>query len=123
MSFLSNPPADLWQRVYRHRLFWPVVVLVVMLLANVVYRHDFLSISMLNGHLYGSPVDIVRLAAPRALVAVGMTLVIATGGIDLSVGAVIAITGAMACLSISKLGDQNSLGGVFTALGLGLVVA
>ena len=32
------------------------------------------------------------------LVALGMTLVIATGGIDLSVGAVVAISGAVACL-------------------------
>ncbi|STP22564.1 ABC transporter permease [Escherichia coli] len=33
-------------------------------------------------------------AAPVALLAIGMTLVIATGGIDLSVGAVMAIAGA-----------------------------
>ena len=35
-------------------------------------------------------------AAPVALLAIGMTLVIATGGIDLSVGAVMAIAGATA---------------------------
>ena len=41
-----------------------------------------------------------------------MTLVIATGGIDLSVGAVVAIAGALACLHISDAADQDSVGGV-----------
>ena len=49
------------------------------------------------------------------LVALGMTLVIATGGIDLSVGAVVAISGAVACLLISQRDDQNSVGGVLVA--------
>ena len=49
---------------------------------------------MQDGHLYGSLIDILRISAPLMLVALGMTLVIATGGIDLSVGAVVAIAGA-----------------------------
>ncbi len=44
--------------------------------------------------MFGSPIDILNRAAPVALLAIGMTLVIATGGIDLSVGAVMAIAGA-----------------------------
>ncbi len=39
-----------------------------------------------DGRLFGSPIDILNRAAPVALLAIGMTLVIATGGIDLSVG-------------------------------------
>jgi len=62
----------------------------------------------------------VRLSAPHMLVALGMTFVIATGGIDLSVGSVVAISGAVACLHISQQGDQNGLGGVLVALLLGL---
>ena len=53
-----------------------------------------------DGHLYGSLVDIVNRAAPLAIVALGMTLVIATRGIDISVGAVVAISGAVAALMI-----------------------
>lgn len=49
---------------------------------------------MQDGRLFGSPIDILNRAAPVALLAIGMTLVIATGGIDLSVGAVMAIAGA-----------------------------
>ncbi|WP_217548655.1 ABC transporter permease [Streptomyces sp. GbtcB6] len=56
-------------------------------------------------------------AAPFALIAVGQTLVILTGGIDLSVGSVIAVS-AMASASVVK-GHPERL---FTALLVGLVV-
>ena len=49
-----------------------------------------------------------------------MTLVIATGGIDLSVGAVVAISGAVACLQISVArATRTALGAVLTAVGAG----
>ncbi len=51
---------------------------------------------MLDGHLFGAPIDVLNRAAPLVLVATGMTLVIATRGIDISVGAVVAIAGAAA---------------------------
>ncbi|SCG44469.1 monosaccharide ABC transporter membrane protein, CUT2 family (TC 3.A.1.2.-) [Micromonospora echinaurantiaca] len=101
-----------------HRLFWPALVLVIMILANTIYRPGFLSIEVKNGNLYGTPVDILRLSAPLMLVALGMTLVIATGGIDLSVGSLCAISGAIACVVISQAPDPNSLSTVFTALAL-----
>ncbi|GAB3337978.1 ABC transporter permease [Micromonospora halotolerans] len=119
---MSNRTAG-YRALTTHRLFWPVVVLVGMLAANTVYRPGFLSVQMRDGHLYGSLIDILRLSAPLILVALGMTLVIATGGIDLSVGSLCAISGAIACLHISQQRDQNSLGGVLTALALGLGVA
>ncbi|GIH93571.1 ABC transporter permease [Planobispora siamensis] len=106
--------------VIGHRLFWPGVVLALLLLANVLFTPGFLSIQMKDGHLYGSLVDIARFGAPLILVAVGMTLVIATGGIDLSVGSVVAISGALSCLWISGLGDQQDVGGVLVAVGLAL---
>ncbi|MFV2114683.1 ABC transporter permease [Micromonospora sp. LOL_025] len=101
-----------------HRLFWPALVLAIMIAANTVYRPGFLSVEVKNGHLYGTPVDILRLSAPLILVALGMTLVIATGGIDLSVGSLSAISGAIACLYISETADQNSVATVLTALAL-----
>jgi galactofuranose transport system permease protein len=106
--------------VYRHRLFWPLAILAFLLLINLVQGTGFFKVEMKDGHLYGSLIDILRNGAPLILVALGMSLVIATTGIDLSVGAVVAISGALACLHISKLGDQNSLGGVLTAVGLAL---
>jgi galactofuranose transport system permease protein len=38
------------------------------------------------------------------------------------VGSVVAICGALACLRISQQGDQNSVGGVLSAIGLALVL-
>jgi galactofuranose transport system permease protein len=104
----------------RHRLFWPSLVLALLLLLNVVFTHNFFSIRMQQGHLYGSLISILLFGAPLILVALGMTLVIATGGIDLSVGAVLAIGGALACLYISKESNQNSVTGTLVAVGIAL---
>jgi simple sugar transport system permease protein len=104
--------------VTKMRLFWPSVVLVALLAGNLMANPDFFSIRLRDGHLYGSLIDVLRASTPLVLVALGMTLIIATGGIDLSVGSVMAISGAVACLYVSNLDDQNSLTGVLTAVGL-----
>ncbi|MBN1172508.1 MAG: ABC transporter permease [Micromonosporaceae bacterium] len=106
----------------RHRLFWPVMLLVLLLLSNLFFTPDFFSIQMKQGHLYGSLIDILHFGAPLILVSLGMTLVIATGGIDLSVGAVVSISGALACWTISQQSDQGSLGVVVMAVALSLGV-
>ncbi|MDG4780202.1 ABC transporter permease [Micromonospora sp. WMMD961] len=118
-----NATMGRYRAVTGHRLFWPVAVLVVMLAANTIYRPGFLSIELKDGHLYGSPIDILRLSAPLILVALGMTLVISTGGIDLSVGSICAISGAIACMYISQQPDQNSLAVVLTALAMAMGVS
>ena len=110
-------------RLLRHRLGWPVLTLVVLLVSNLFFTPDFFAVELREGHLYGSLIDIVRFGAPLILVSLGMTLVIATGGIDLSVGSVVAICGALACLRISELADQNSVPGVLLAVGLALGLA
>jgi galactofuranose transport system permease protein len=104
------------KRIIKHHLFWPLCVLGALLLFNLIYSADFFSIVLRDGHLYGSLIDILNFGAPLILVAIGMTLVIATKGIDLSVGSIVAISGAISCLSISKGADQNSLGLVLTAV-------
>ena len=92
----------------KHRLAWPVIALAALLLLNQVFRPDFLSLRMQDGHLYGSLIDIMRNGAPTILIALGMTLVIATRGIDLSVGAVVAIAGAASCAYIAASPDPGS---------------
>jgi ribose/xylose/arabinose/galactoside ABC-type transport system permease subunit len=109
--------------VTRHRLFWPAAALVLLLLLNVLFTPNFFHIEMREGHLYGSLIDILRVGAPLILVSLGMTLVIATGGIDLSVGSVVAISGALACLHISGEADQNAIGGVLAAVALALALS
>lgn len=75
--------------------FWPIAAFAIMLLYNLIFTKGFFSIEIRNDRLYGSLIDILHRSIPVMLIAIGMTLVIATGGIDLSVGAVVAISGAM----------------------------
>ncbi|GKW04520.1 sugar ABC transporter permease [Pectobacterium carotovorum subsp. carotovorum] len=70
--------------------------LVAILLIDSMVAPNFFSLHIQDGRLFGSLIDILNRGAPVALLALGMTLVIATGGIDLSVGAVMAIAGATA---------------------------
>ena len=84
----------------RHRLFWPLVTLALLLVLNAVFNSNFLHLEWRDGHLYGSLVDILNRAAPLMLVSLGMTLVIATRGIDISVGAIVAISAALAAWMI-----------------------
>ncbi|GAA4711553.1 ABC transporter permease [Nocardioides conyzicola] len=97
------------QRLLRQPLLWPVLALLALLVVNVLANPSFLDIRMQDGHLYGNLIDIVRNSAPVLLVALGMTLVIATRGIDLSVGAIAAISAAVACTRIVGAGDEGAL--------------
>ena len=80
---------------------WPkgmpqIIALLLVLAVDSLVAPHFFQVLLQDGRLFGSPIDILNRAAPVALLAIGMTLVIATGGIDLSVGAVMAIAGATA---------------------------
>jgi len=85
---------------WHHRLFWPLVTLALLLAVNALFNASFLHVEVRDGHLYGSLLDILKGAAPLMLVSLGMTLVIATRGIDISVGAVVAIAAAVAAWMI-----------------------
>jgi simple sugar transport system permease protein len=101
-------------------------MLVALLAINVIAVPGFLSITIHDGHLFGSLIDILRNGAPTLIIAVGMTLVIATRGIDLSVGAICAISGALACSIILGAPDPADPGtvtvAVLSALGLSLLL-
>jgi ribose/xylose/arabinose/galactoside ABC-type transport system permease subunit len=101
-------------------LLWPVLALVLLLALDVIVNPSFLSLRMQDGHLYGNLIDILRNGAPVLLVALGMTLVIATRGIDLSVGAVAAIAGAIACVHIAGSDQQGAVSTAIVACSLAL---
>ena len=101
------------------RLAPQLAALVLILAANTIIAPGFLDISFQNGRLYGSLIDILVRAAPVAILSVGMTLVIATRGIDLSVGAVMAISGAFAA-SLIVAGYPLAIV-IPAALGVGLL--
>lgn len=79
-------------------LRWLLIGLAVLVVVNLVKNPAFLAVTLLDGHLYGVPVDIFTQGSRTMLLALGMTLVIATGGVDLSVGSVVAIAGAVCAL-------------------------
>lgn len=72
--------------------------LMLLIAVNVTATSGFLQVSWQEGHLFGTPVDILRQGSRTMLLALGMTIVIATGGVDLSVGSVVAIAGAVCAL-------------------------
>jgi ribose/xylose/arabinose/galactoside ABC-type transport system permease subunit len=106
----------------KHRLTWPVLALVLLLLLNQLFRADFLAVRVQDGHLFGSLIDILRNGAPTILIALGMTLVIASRGIDLSVGAVAAISGAVSCTYIYNSPDPSSFRTAAVAVVIAVVV-
>ena len=114
------------RRLLAHPLCWPLAALALLLLANGLYNPGFLALHIRNGHVYGNLIDIVNRAAPLALVAMGMTLVIAVRGLDISVGAVLAIAATVAAWTIAHVqagsGEQGLLP-MFAAIGAALVVA
>ena len=87
-----------FERIVRSKIFWAVVAEVLILLVSVILRPDFLKvvINPTTGMLYGVPIDILNRSSEITIIAMGMTLVIALGGTDLSVGALVAVSGAMA---------------------------
>jgi simple sugar transport system permease protein/ribose transport system permease protein len=102
-----------WKGVSKHG---GLIALVVLLLINVLITPNFLQLQTLF-------VNISQVAT-IAIVAVGMTLVIATAGIDLSVGAVMAVAGALAPLIfLSDFAVAYPVLGLTAAIVLPILVA
>lgn len=116
--------SSLAKKFFHSRYAWPLMALGLILLANVIISPGFFQVEIKEGRLYGSLIDVLNRAAPVALLAIGMSLVIATDGIDLSVGAVIAITGAVCANLLNS--DWNSITvviacGIATGIAAGMV--
>lgn len=78
---------------------------------------------MQDDRLYGALIDILRNSAPLMLVSLGMTIVIATRGVDLSVGAIMAVAGAVALTIIDGAADANSVSTVMVAVVVAILVS
>ena len=75
--------------------------LAAVLFINWLLFPGFFTITWQDGRLFGSLIDVLNRGAPVAILAIGVTAVIATKGVDLSVGAVMAISGAVAAVMVS----------------------
>ncbi len=102
------------------KLLWPGVALGLLLLYNFIWTEGFFRLEWLEGHLFGSTIDVLKNGSLVMLLSLGMTLVIATGGVDLSVGAVMAISGAVAAGLIEQ-GGLPLPAVLAAALGAGLL--
>ena len=88
-----------------------LAALVALILFNFAYTNNFISWRVLD-------VNLTQVAA-IVIVGVGMTLVIATGGIDLSVGSLMAISGAIA--PIIFLNKIFTIGEIHVAVGVAMI--
>ena len=84
------------------RVLPQLLTLIAVVALVSLFFPTFLRVELVDGRLVGPVIDILKRGAPVALLAVGMTLVIATRGIDLSVGTIMAITGAVAASAIAS---------------------
>lgn len=73
-----------------------VIALASVLIINWLVFPGFFDVTWKDGRLFGSLIDVINRGAPVAILAIGMTPIIATRGVDLSVGAVMAVAGAVA---------------------------
>jgi simple sugar transport system permease protein len=89
------------RKITESKIFYPTVALFLILLFDLIIIPGFFHLEIKEGHLYGNLIDILRNSAPTIVLAMGMTLVIATGGVDLSVGAVMAIAASTACIMLN----------------------
>jgi simple sugar transport system permease protein len=103
-----------------HSLLWPVAGLTLLLLFDFFFAPGFFHVEVKDGHLTGSLVDILNRGSCVMLLSLGMALVIATGGVDLSVGAVMAIAGTVAAQLIHRAGVPFP---VLVLASLGIAVA
>jgi len=116
-------PATWHARLRSHHLFAPLLALVLLVGIGTAMIPGFLHIGWQDGHLGGFLIDILNRAAPLMLVSLGMLMVVAIRGIDISVGAVVAICAAVAARVIASGDADSGLGLLFAAAASALLVA
>ncbi|MBE5772524.1 MAG: ABC transporter permease [Clostridiales bacterium] len=86
------------ESIFKNKMTWAIIAEVLILLIAAILKPEFFSIeyNTETGMLYGSLIDIINRSAEITIIAMGMTLVIALGGTDISVGALVAVAGAFA---------------------------
>jgi len=105
----SMKPSITWRKITESRLFFPIVALSLILIFDFIFIPGFFAIENREGNLHGSLVDILRNGSTVMLLAIGMTLVIATGGVDLSVGATMAIAASVAGILMNPSALKNEV--------------
>ncbi len=94
-----------------------LIALIVLILFNLIFTRQFNSVIAIT--------DLLVHVTPTLILGIGMTLVIATGGIDISVGSIMGLTGILTYLIFSgKLfGITNIILGTAVAIPIALAIA
>ena len=107
------------KNLLKNQLVWAGIVLVVLLAINISHTK---ALDFSNGRMTGALIDLLVQSPPILMIAIGMTLVIATSGIDLSVGSVMAVSGAVAMQYLNGASNPNGAMSIVMALILSLGV-
>jgi ribose transport system permease protein len=105
-----DPSRRAWRRIHLQEAALPVVVALLLIAGTIADREAFLTRDNL--------LTVLTQASVVGVVAMGMTFVIATGGIDLSVGSVL----AAASIAGGLAGEQQSLPFMLGAIGFGVLL-
>jgi ribose transport system permease protein len=106
----AGSPARAWRRIQLQEAALPVVVILLLVAGTIADREAFLTRDNL--------LTVLTQASVVGIVAVGMTFVIATGGIDLSVGSML----AAASIAGGLVGEQQSAPFMLGAIGFGVLL-
>lgn len=91
------------------------IILIAIVVETVVFTllaPQFLSVDNL--------INVALSIAITGILAVGMTFIILTGGIDLSIGSVLAVAGIVAAICAKSLGDAGVMIGIVAAIAVGM---
>lgn len=111
------------EKITKSRIFLPLLILGIVIAFNIIFNKAFFNITIKDGHLFGSLIDVLNRSTYLMLLAIGLTLVIATGGggIDISVGAVVAISGAVSAALFAE--SETPAVGIGAAILISLLVS
>lgn len=112
----------MFAKILRNKLTWSVVALILLIIICTIVDPQFLQLSYnpRTGGLAGPLITMLQESARYLMIAAGMTLVVSTAGIDLSVGSVMVVAGAISMQLLST--GTNVWLAILVALGLGLVL-
>lgn len=107
---MEKKKQNIFQRIVKANSFGICVILIMMcVLLTILVKDKFFSSSNI--------LSVIRQFSFYGILAIGLCIVIITGGIDISVGSIFALAGVVSCMSITKLGIP-----VFISVLLGLAV-
>ena len=99
----------------------PIVLFIIVVIGTFTSRYFLLDLSDGVTIRWGNVLTILVQASVTGILAVGMTYVILTGGIDLSVGSIVALAGVAAASFLDYGAGVMATIGVLTGLGVGVI--